>query len=108
MSLSDRYCHPLYATSMVGYGVDIHAPRPPFVLLKVLYRKTAFGSVLAPVYHLSRITFKLLASLIGYIIGFMFGDEDGSGQVREPVSKDRRIPRPSWGPDLSMMDDEYI
>lgn len=40
-------------------------------------------------------------------MGFMFGDED-AGYVRQPVSRDHRIPRPVWGPDLSMMDDEYL
>ncbi|KAL9130879.1 MAG: hypothetical protein Q9217_001029 [Psora testacea] len=103
-----RYCHPLYATSMVGYGVDIHAPRPPFVLFQVIYRNTGLGNILAPFYHLSRIVFKLLASIFGYLVGFMFGNEDGFQETPQPVSRDRRIPKPSWGPDLSMMDDEYL
>ncbi|KAL9100997.1 MAG: hypothetical protein Q9163_003702 [Psora crenata] len=103
-----RYCHPLYATSMIGYGVDINAPRPPFVLIKVIYHKTALGSVLAPFYHLSRIAFKLFASLLGYAVGFISGDERGSENIRQPVSRDQRIPRPNRGPDLRMLDDEYI
>lgn len=52
---------------------------------------------------------------MGYFIGFVFGrDADGGGMngyggvPRQPVSKDNRIPRPSWGPDLSMMDDEFL
>lgn len=35
---SDRYCHPLYAHEMSGYGVDINAPRRPFVTITILFR----------------------------------------------------------------------
>lgn len=35
---SDYYCHPLYATHMVGYGVDPDAPRIPFVTLTIATR----------------------------------------------------------------------
>ena len=93
---------------MIGYGVDINAPRPPFVLFKVIYSKTAVGNVLAPIYHLLRISFRIIASLVEYILTFMFGNEDTTEQARQPVSRDKRIPRPSWGPDLSMLDDEYL
>ena len=93
---------------MVGYGVDINAPRPPFVLFKVIYRNTAFGNILAPFYALWKVLAKIIASVIGYFVGFMFGDGPGAEAVRQPVSRDQRIPRPSWGPDLSMMDDEYL
>lgn len=105
-----KYCHPLYARTMVGYGVDIDAPRPPFVLAKVIYRHTAIGTLLAPFYHVTRIVLKLLASFVGYLVGFMFGDEGVIGQKAEkqPASRDARIPRPNWGPDLSLMDDEYL
>lgn len=101
-----RFCHPVYARSMVGYGVDIHAPRPPFVLAKVLYRYTSLGTVVAPFYHLVRVLIKLIASLVGYLAGLVMGAA-GEG-VRQPVSSDPRIPRPDWGPDLRMMDDEYL
>jgi hypothetical protein len=30
----------------------------------------------------------------------------GLGKV--PVSRDARIPRPSWAPDLRMVDDEFL
>ncbi|KAK3167474.1 hypothetical protein OEA41_010601 [Lepraria neglecta] len=108
-----NYCHPLYARSMVGYGVDINAPRPPFVLAKVIYRRTAIGTLLAPLYHISRIFLRVLGSFVGYIVGFMFGDESGgagTGKVfeKQPVSRDARIPKPAWGPDLSLMDDEFL
>ena len=90
---------------MVGYGVDIHAPRPPFVLAKVVYKYTAVGSLVAPFYHAARVVVKLVASLMGYLVGFVAGDD---GARRQPASRDRRIPRPEWGPDLRMMDDEFL
>ncbi|KAK0513464.1 hypothetical protein JMJ35_004450 [Cladonia borealis] len=111
----DRFCHPLYASSMVGYGVDINAPRPPFVLAKVIYRYTPVGSILAPIYHAARILTRLVSAFVGYIIGFIFGDDDETstpaataGATKLPVSRDARIPKPVWGPDLSLMDDEYL
>ena len=110
----ERFCHPLYASSMVGYGVDINAPRPPWVLAKVIYRYTAVGSILTPIYHAARIITKLVSAFVGYIIGFMFGDEThasaagGAAATKLPVSRDARIPKPVWGPDLSLMDDEYL
>ena len=108
-----RFCHPLYASSMVGYGVDINAPRPPWVLAKVIYRYTAVGTILTPIYHFARISTRLVGAFVGYIIGFIFGDETaavagGAAATKLPVSRDARIPKPVWGPDLSLMDDEYL
>lgn len=103
-----RFCHPVYARSMVGYGVDINAPRPPFVLAKVLYAHTPFGTLLAPFYHLVRVLVKLVAGLMGYLVGFVAGGDGATNQQRRPVSRDERIPRPEWGPDLRLMDDEYL
>ena len=105
---SDKYCHKFYAHSMVGYGVDINAPRPPFVLFKVIHRNAAIRNILIPFYALSKVLAKIIASVVGYFVGFMFGDDEVAEVVRQPVSRDQRIPRPSWGPDLSMMDDEYL
>ncbi|KAI9824804.1 MAG: hypothetical protein M1832_001632 [Thelocarpon impressellum] len=36
---SELYCHPLYASSYEGYGVDVDAPRPPFVTWQILRRR---------------------------------------------------------------------
>ena len=46
-------------------------------------------------------------------MGFTFADDAGAGDEgwvggAVPVSRDARIPRPAWGPDLSMLDDEYL
>ena len=103
---------------MEGYGVDITAPEPPFVLFKVLFRllrESFLGPLISFLYVIFSIFLRLLSSVMGYFIGFVFGrDADGGGMngyggvPRQPVSKDNRIPRPSWGPDLSMMDDEFL
>lgn len=99
-----RFCHPVYARSMVGYGVDIHAPRPPFVLVKVAYRYTALGTVMAPLYHLARALVRLFAGLLGYLVGFTAGD----GRVVERSGGSipgARPPAAQWG---RMMDDEAL
>ena len=93
----DRYCRKRFATTMIGYGVDIDAPEPPFVLAKVLWRKMGVG------FLFEFVTF--WARIFGWIAGF---GGAGPGIGREPVSRDGRIPKPEWGPDLSMMDDEYL
>lgn len=115
---SNKYCHPLYASTMVGYGVDIDAPEPPFVLFKVLYRKTPLGTIIYPFFAILKFLTRIIASCIGYLVGFVLGDDEsdvagGGGTVMGrgapvPVSRDARIPRPVWGPDLSLMDDEYL
>ena len=57
---------------------------------------------------------RVLADLVGWVIGFTFGGDEGSGSTgarggeRVPASRDKTIPRPAWGPDLSLMDDEYL
>lgn len=97
-----RFCHPVYARSMVGYGVDIHAPRPPFVLVKVAYRHTAFGTLAAPFYHLARVLVKLFAGLVGYLVGFTAGDAGPA--VERPGGSIPKAPA-EWG---RMMDDEVL
>lgn len=48
---------------------------------------------------------RLIAQLTGWGDGFV-GDDTAPGPV--PVSMDQRIPRLDYGPDLSMMEDEYL
>ena len=101
---------------MVGYGVDINAPEPPFVLFKVLYRASSLSTILDPLYILTRTIVRLAAALAGYVIGYINeGSQSPSPSIAPPplnqpvpVSRDTRIPRPNWGPDLSMLDDEYL
>ena len=110
-----NFCQPRFARSweVEGYGVDIHAPRPPFVLFKVIYRKAGLEGVWVWV----RAVVRVVAGLVGWVMGFVLeglglggsGPEAaGEGVGKQPVSRDERIPRPKWGPDLSMFDDEFL
>ena len=84
------------------------------MLAKVVWRYTSLGSILAPLYQVVRVVMKILARFVGYVMGFLFGDESGGAggaerqRMRVPVSRDARIPKPVWGPVLSLMDDEYL
>ena len=111
--MCDIYCHPLYAHSYKGYGVDINSPEPPFVLEKMLWRWLSVGTVLRPLYVLLRAIVRISAELVGWTVGFGSGGDSISTvaptpMARQPFSTDPNIPRPAWGPDLSMMDDEYL
>ncbi|KAL9043002.1 MAG: hypothetical protein Q9214_003624 [Letrouitia sp. 1 TL-2023] len=107
----DTYCHKYYASSMVGYGVDIHAPKRPFVLVKVvLGRWLALGNVL-------KVLVKVAAGVTGWAMGFVAGDGGGGGRAGGSSGTGtgpgtgrgwKSMPMPSWGPDLSMMDDEVM
>ena len=72
-----RFCHPVYARSMVGYGVDINAPRPPFVLVKVALRAVGAGTVGAVGYRFARGGVRLGAGGGGYVVGFVGGGGEG-------------------------------
>ena len=115
---SDMYSPPFYATRMVSFGVDLDRPRPPFILAKLLWR-SPIGYILKPLWFVFALMLKSftksLAWLVRFVYEFAFGERDGTGhggisgnRMRQPVARDMRIPRPSWGPDLSMMDDDYI
>lgn len=105
---------------MEGYGVDINSPEPPFVLFQVLYRflrESFLATLLYPVYYVLSLLLRIVSSIAGYLVGFIFGSDVASANGHEangfvprrvPVSQDDRIPRPPWGPDLSMMHDEVL
>ena len=111
--MCEIYCHPRYAYSYSGYGVDINSPEPPFVLEKMLWRWLSVGTIARPLYIIVRAIVRLAAEVVGWMVGFGSGGGSSAGEpqsspVRQPVSTDPKIPRPAWGPDLSMMDDEYL
>lgn len=118
--MCDLYCHPLFAYTMEGYGVDINSPEPPFVLEQMLWRWLSLGAVVRPLYVLLRALVRFGAQVVGYLVGFGSGGSGGGGGGggwgggggrgggRQPVSTDPRIPRPDYAPDLSMFDDEYL
>ena len=108
------YCHPRFAYSYTGYGIDVNAPEPPFVLEKMIWRWLSVGTIARPLYILLRALVRLAAEAIGWIAGFYAGNGGDTGTSTDrtmeskPASTDPGIPRPAWGPDLSMMDDEYL
>ncbi|MCJ1466582.1 hypothetical protein MMC07_005202 [Pseudocyphellaria aurata] len=114
----ELYCHPEFANKTFGYGVDITSPRPPFVLFKVIDRLCRNFSIIRPFYIFFSMLVRTVFSLLGYLVGFVFGGDEGAvadgrrglrgGRIRQPVSRDPRIPRPNYGPDLSMLNDEYL
>ncbi|KAK4698120.1 hypothetical protein P7C71_g62, partial [Lecanoromycetidae sp. Uapishka_2] len=91
-----RFCHKRYATHMVGYGVDINAPRPPFVLVKVLWR---YAVVETSFFAIVRAIVRLLWGLVGYLVGFL-------GAVRTGDVGDLGNGGPRVGE--QMMGDEYL
>lgn len=106
--MCDIYCHPLYAWTMEGYGVDINSPEPPFVLEQMLWRWLSLEGILRPLYVLLRALVRFGAQVVGYVVGISMGEGSGGGGGRQPVATDPRIPRPMYAPDLSMFDDEYL
>ena len=66
---SDYYCHPLYATHMSGYGVDINAPRMPYVTSTILVKR--------PLAWLWRPVYAFLQMLVERMLDL--GDPAGQG-----------------------------
>ena len=94
---------------MQGFGVDINAPEPPFVLFKVLWR-CPLGSPFRAVW----LVISVLARFVASIAAYVFGIEEPHPRVH---AWQRQQQQPSagdasatpWLPqDLSMMGDEYI
>ena len=61
------FCHPKYARSMKGYGVNIHDPDPPFVLPKMLYRWTLQAMGMGSLKTVTR----AVAAVVGWVVGFL-------------------------------------
>ncbi len=97
-----RFCHQRYATHMIGYGVDINAPRPPFVLAKVLWR---YAVVETPFFAVARVLVRVLGSLVGYFVGFITGVGNGGIGKEEVRAGEQTVYR---GLDLGMIGDEYL
>ena len=108
--MCDIYCHPRFAYTMEGYGVDINSPEPPFVLEQMLWRWLSPGIIIRPLYVLLRASVRFSAQIVGYMAGFWVGERTDTVNTpaRQPISTDPRIPRPEYAPDLSMYDDEYL
>jgi len=87
---------------MIGYGVDINAPRPPFVLAKVLWR---YAVVETPFFAVARVLVRVLGSLVGYFVGFITGVGNGGIGKEEVRAGEQTVYR---GLDLGMIGDEYL
>lgn len=74
------YCHPLYGSSMVGYGVDPDAPSFPFVIPTLFFRPFKF--IWGP-------AIDTLAWSSGVFFHPMFGDN--------AVSSDPPVAKPAYG-----------
>ncbi len=83
----------------MGYGVDIRAPRPPFVAVKVAWRWMGVGGVVGMGYRMLRALVRLVAGLVGYLVGLVMGGEGGEGNVGEIP------PRSGW---VGVGDDEVL
>lgn len=105
---SDMYSPPFFAYSMDGYGVDYTAPRPPFVLFKLLWRSPV-GAPLQSLWFVISLFVRLFSGIFGFGAGF-FGSGDGKavngqgpwtyGEAAAPVQ--------SWGDDAAIGSDEYL
>ncbi|KAL8785332.1 MAG: hypothetical protein Q9195_008676 [Heterodermia aff. obscurata] len=78
--MCDIYCHPRYAYSYSGYGVDINSPEPPFVLEKMLWRWLSVGTIVRPLYIIVRAIVGLAAEVVGWIVGFGSGGGSSAGE----------------------------
>ena len=98
---SNAYCHPMYAQTMDGFGVDPDAPRLPFVTVTVLSRP--FRWLWKPI----------VGSLVwaGKAIYQSFAVGEGvrtAGTQRAARFTTRIFSQATAESDLSMADDEYL
>ena len=107
------YCQPTTALWYDGYGVDITRPRPPHVFLKVVWQYWGLGWLVGALRDFvggewMMVVWRVMVFVFRGIWGLFAEEQQGGGRGAVPVSQDQRIPRPEWGPDLSMMNDEYL
>ena len=109
-AMCDHYCHPLYAE----YYDWPEEPEPRFgyALPTMLWRWSRireYGPVLfGPLWTLLVALVRILGQAFGLTDGFVDDQPLRSKGLPRPIALDDRIPKPIWGPDLSMMDDEYL
>lgn len=89
---SEYYCHPLYAVTMKGYGVDIYAPRMPYVTTTILLKRP-FSWLWRPVWN-------VVCWVFGCAWRIFANDTHGITGAQ--------ILRPSPVPDWGIGEDEYI
>ena len=62
---SQAYSPPFYASKMEGFGVIYGAPRPPFILAKMFWRK-ALSAFLLPTWFVVGVVFRFVATVCGF------------------------------------------
>ena len=72
------YTPPFYADSMVGYGVDIMQPRPPFVFLKLVAKHSGLNTLAVYLWYGLCVLVRLFAGVAGLDPG-IFGHGGGAG-----------------------------
>ena len=102
------YSPPFYASSMHGYGVDYDAPRPPFVLAKMLWR-SPLGVPLQSLWFLVSMLVRLLAGVFGFNAGIFAWDDEGPLPDQGPWRyRDVVYPGAEAPDDGRMGSDEYL
>ena len=88
---------------MVGFGVDCNAPRPPFILAKLVWRN-GLRAIIHPLWLVLQIVVRFFASVFGFGAG-VFGHSGDRGSAANWVFK----PGIVQGEDVPGMDaDEYL
>lgn len=109
-AMCDRYCHPLYAEYYEWPAEP--EPRFGYALPTMLWRWSRireFGPVLfGPLWSLLVAFVRLLGQAFGLTDGFVDDLPSRSNDVPKPTTIDESIPKSKWGPDLSMMNDEFL
>ena len=109
-AMCDRYCHPLYAE----YYDWPEEPEPRFgYALPTMFwrwsRIREFGPILlGPLWTLLVAFVRILGQAFGLTDGFVDDLPSRPKGLPKPIAFDERIPKPNWGPDLRMMNDEYL
>jgi hypothetical protein len=109
-AMCDRYCHPLYAEY---YEWPEEAePRFGYALPTMLWRWSRareFGPLLlGPLWTLLVAFVRIIGQVFGLMDGFVDDLPSKSKDLPRPVTFDERMANPRLGPDLSMMNDEYM
>jgi hypothetical protein len=109
-AMCDRYCHPLYAEY---YEWPEEAePRFGYALPTMLWRWSRireFGPLLlGPLWTLLVAFVRIIGQAFGLMDGFVDDLPSKSKDLPRPVTFGERITNPRLGPDLSMMNDEFI
>jgi hypothetical protein len=104
------YCHPLYAEYYEWPAEP--EPRLGYALPTMLWRWSRirdFGPVLlSPLWTFLVAIVRLWGQVLGLTDGFVDAVPAMPSTAPKPIALDERMANTKWGPDLTMMDDEYL